>query len=316
MPAVAPYTTGTATVTSGSAVVTGTGTAWSIGVVNGGVFSRLGLSIPILSVDSATQLTLAYTAPAGMAGTGAYAIDLARAGAADAVTANARLAQLVAQLQGISAFSQTILDDPDAATVRATIAAVGTAANLTDLANRGTAINNLMAVVTAGGADANGMLTPGRFDMSSDALNLPIPLFGRLIVEGNGTQYRRQTYFPMAGGSSEDMNCFYTRHVIVGSAWSRWAAFNSPTKSISGLGWRTNSDGSIEQWGNFLAPAGTSNFSYPLAFPNNCFSLQATVLGSGTVFLGSLGATSFPATVVNTAGASISAYFYWRAIGR
>ncbi|MEH6721065.1 MAG: hypothetical protein V7704_19470, partial [Aurantimonas endophytica] len=63
------YATGTATVTSGSATVTGTGTAWTIGVVNGGIFSRNGFSIPITSIGSNTSLTLAYPWP-GTTGTG------------------------------------------------------------------------------------------------------------------------------------------------------------------------------------------------------------------------------------------------------
>jgi hypothetical protein len=57
-----PYTTGTVSVTAGSAVVTGVGTAWVTGGIVGG---ELGLDradgnpIPILSVDSNTQITLA-----------------------------------------------------------------------------------------------------------------------------------------------------------------------------------------------------------------------------------------------------------------
>jgi hypothetical protein len=124
MAAVPPYKVGSITVTSGSAVVTATGTAWNIGVVEGGELSFKGRSVPIKTIDSATQLTLIYPAPADMAGSGAdYAIAIGRAGSADAATANARLAQLVAQLQGFSAFFQTLTDDPDQATLRNTIGA-------------------------------------------------------------------------------------------------------------------------------------------------------------------------------------------------
>lgn len=57
-----PYVTGTVSVTNGSAVVTGAGTAWTTAVVNGGLFGLDGSDgnpIPILSIDSDTQLTLA-----------------------------------------------------------------------------------------------------------------------------------------------------------------------------------------------------------------------------------------------------------------
>ena len=57
-----PYVTGTVSVTAGSAVVTGSGTAWATALIAGGLFgldSSNGNPVPILSVDSNTQLTLA-----------------------------------------------------------------------------------------------------------------------------------------------------------------------------------------------------------------------------------------------------------------
>jgi hypothetical protein len=57
-----PYVTGTVSVTAGSAVVTGAGTAWATALIAGGLFgldSNNGNPVPILSVDSNTQLTLA-----------------------------------------------------------------------------------------------------------------------------------------------------------------------------------------------------------------------------------------------------------------
>lgn len=122
MPIQPSYKTGTATVAAGSAIVTGTGTAWAIAVVNGGMFSLGGLSIPIASIDSNTQLTLDYPWP-GSNATGAYSISLGNAGSASAAEANARLAELVAQLQGASPFIQTLLDDADAAAARQTLEA-------------------------------------------------------------------------------------------------------------------------------------------------------------------------------------------------
>lgn len=59
------YTTGTASTTSGSAVVTGSGTAWDTSVRAGDIFASNpdGNYISILTVDSATQVTLTSTYP-------------------------------------------------------------------------------------------------------------------------------------------------------------------------------------------------------------------------------------------------------------
>lgn len=116
------YATGTAAVTNGSATVTGSGTAWTIGVVNGGEFSLQGFSIPIASVDSNTSLTLTYPWPHGTA-TAPYAISLGNSGAASAIAANERLAQFVAAISEISPFARQLFDDADAAAARTTLGA-------------------------------------------------------------------------------------------------------------------------------------------------------------------------------------------------
>lgn len=57
-----PYVTGTVSVTAGSAIVTGAGTGWQTAGLVAGVFgldSANGNPIPVLSVDSDTQITLA-----------------------------------------------------------------------------------------------------------------------------------------------------------------------------------------------------------------------------------------------------------------
>lgn len=70
-----PYTTGTVTLTNGSAVITGTGTAWQTAMIAGGMVvpDADGNSLPILSVDSNTQITAAVKWR-GASGTYAYAI--------------------------------------------------------------------------------------------------------------------------------------------------------------------------------------------------------------------------------------------------
>ncbi|WP_265518976.1 hypothetical protein [Nitratireductor luteus] len=96
------YATGTVSVTAGSAIVTGDGTAWDLFLITGGLFSSQGISIPILQVNSDTELVLGYNWP-GTTDTGRiYAIDRQSAAAASAIEANDRLAQIVKRLEALS----------------------------------------------------------------------------------------------------------------------------------------------------------------------------------------------------------------------
>ncbi|WP_318761835.1 collagen-like domain-containing protein [Aminobacter niigataensis] len=89
--------TGTVSVSGGNAVVTGTGTAWSVALVTGGMFSFAGMSVPIASVESDTSLTLAYPWP-GATSAGAYAIARETSEAVRAAWINDRLAQILTKL--------------------------------------------------------------------------------------------------------------------------------------------------------------------------------------------------------------------------
>ena len=60
------YKTGTITVAAGATVVTGAGTNWTgAGVREGDVLWAGGVDVAVLSVESATQLTLAFPWPGG-----------------------------------------------------------------------------------------------------------------------------------------------------------------------------------------------------------------------------------------------------------
>lgn len=70
-----PYTAGTVTLTNGSAVITGIGTAWQTALIAGGILiaEADGNPLPILSVDNNTQITAAIKWK-GASGTYPYAI--------------------------------------------------------------------------------------------------------------------------------------------------------------------------------------------------------------------------------------------------
>lgn len=92
------YTTGTVSVSNGSAVVAGAGTGWAVALVAGGMFSCGGIAVPIASVESDTSLTLAYAWP-GANGAGlAYAIARETSEAVRAAWTNDRLAQILNKL--------------------------------------------------------------------------------------------------------------------------------------------------------------------------------------------------------------------------
>ncbi|TKT42567.1 hypothetical protein [Rhizobium sp. LC145] len=97
-----PYTTGTITLTNGSAVVTGTGTAWQIALIVGGVIyvqAAGGNPLPILSVDSNTQITAAIEWT-GASGEYSYAIQV-----------NNDVNQVLRNAQALSEYIQR-LDNP------------------------------------------------------------------------------------------------------------------------------------------------------------------------------------------------------------
>lgn len=69
------YNTGTATINAGETVVTGVGTGWlSFGLQAGDLFWAAGLSVRVASVDSNTQITLAYAWPGATRTAAAYEV--------------------------------------------------------------------------------------------------------------------------------------------------------------------------------------------------------------------------------------------------
>ncbi|NTJ46508.1 hypothetical protein G6K93_05705 [Agrobacterium rhizogenes] len=169
-----PYTTGTITLTNGSAVVTGAGTAWQTALIVGGIIyaeAAGGNSMPILTVDSDTQITAAVK---WKGATGSYSYALVIDTAYDRqVLANATtLAQIIqalnkpsvsalsaltpannklpwfsgantAALADFTAFARTLLDDADASTALTTLGVSAFIKTLIDDADASAALSTL-----------------------------------------------------------------------------------------------------------------------------------------------------------------------------
>ncbi|AZO54870.1 MULTISPECIES: hypothetical protein [unclassified Mesorhizobium] len=113
------YKTGTVSVTNGSATVTGSGTAWSVALVAGGMFSSAGVAVPIASVGSDTSITLDYPWPGSTASGAAYSIALESSSAASVVNLQTTLSRVLVTLSlaGITPNSSGSLTDRAALTL-------------------------------------------------------------------------------------------------------------------------------------------------------------------------------------------------------
>ncbi|MDX0973526.1 phage tail protein [Sinorhizobium medicae] len=251
----APYVTGTVSVTAGSAVVTGSGTAWATALIVGGLFgldSNNGNPVPILSVDSDTQLTLAKAWRGTTSANQAYWI----------IRDTAYLQQQTANAQALSTYIQRLDNAVLAALAGLTPAADkfayfngASTAVLTDLKAKGRDI--IAAVDTLGLLEKLGPVLGGPAPVPSAAgVGLSDGDFNTIVVEGvytiagtwsnSPTGTTAQTAVLEVKGRAFDNLCVQTlsyntgsgllvwrrRSVDNGATWDAWAVIESPTVGI------------------------------------------------------------------------------------
>ncbi|MAU22535.1 MAG: hypothetical protein CMH13_18730 [Martelella sp.] len=166
------YTTGTITLTNGSAAVTGNGTGWATALIAGGVIypQAAGNPLPIASVDSDTAITAATE---WVGATGTYAYALQRQDDANQVIANAAaLADYIQRLDNetlsalagltpaadklayfsgastatlttLTSFARSLLDDANASTALTTLGVSAFAKTLLDDTDASAALTTL-----------------------------------------------------------------------------------------------------------------------------------------------------------------------------
>ena len=103
---------------------------------------------------------------------------------------------------------------------------------------------------------------------------------------------------------------FQVKPWINPALYATLAQVNPGSPVLSTVGYRFNSDGTIEQWGQVTAPGGVSTFGFPYGFAVGCFNIQFTPVGANQEVIW-ISATSTQFTG-DFGGGVVS----WRAIGR
>lgn len=310
-----PYMTGTVSVTAGSQVVTGSGTAWQTALVAGGLFgldSSNGNPVPILSVDGNTQITLAKPWRGMTAAGQAYWI----------IRDTAYLQQLSANAQALATYIQR-LDNASLAALAALTPAAdklayfngGTTAVLADLKAKGRdviAADTMLSLLAKLGpvnggvaspvpsaadvgladGDFNAVTVPGSYAITGSWSNGPSGagsiIYAGLVEVFGRFSHRWQIYRNSTTTEVSQWERFYN-----GSTWSAW-------RKLAGEVVGTVSQAGGIPSGAILERGSNSNGEYTkfadgTMFCSGNFSLSSTdVPGAGSY----IRAVTFPAAFV------------------
>ncbi|MGV0817112.1 hypothetical protein [Martelella sp. AMO21009] len=250
------YTTGTITLTNGSAAVAGNGTGWATALIAGGVIypQAAGNPLPIASVDSDTAITAATE---WVGATGTYAYALQRQDDANQVIANAAaLADYIQRLDNetlsalagltpaadklayfsggstaalttLTSFARSLLDDANASTALTTLGVSTFAKTLLDDADASAALTTL-------GVSAFAKTLMDDADASAALTTLGVSAFAKTLLDDADASSARDTLGAQAalGYTPVDADAPNVTGSLISTGWFvSGGAFNN-TRSL------------------------------------------------------------------------------------
>ncbi len=272
-----PYTTGTVTLINGSAVVAGTGTAWQTALIVGGIIyaeAANGNSMPILTVDSDTQITAA-TKWKGASGTYPYALVIDTSYDRQVLANATALAQI---LQGLQKPSISALSALTPAADKLPYFTAANTAALTGLTATGRDIIDsvdVSAAQTALGISAfiKGLLDDA--DASTALSTLGVSAFAKTLLDDTSA----------------------------GAAWTTLGG----SISGGGTGWARMPGGLLVQWGDRTAIVSGGGGGFSVPFPTSFTSASSY---SFVGINGEAGSGEVVLNAYNGAGAITASNFY------
>ncbi len=294
-----PYTTGTITLNNGSAVVTGTGTAWATALIAGGIIyaeAANGNAMPILTVDSDTQITAA-TKWKGASGTYPYALVIDTSYDRQVLANATALAQILQGLQkpsiaALSAltpannklpwfngantaaladftpFARALLDDADATTALSTLGVSAFIKGLLDDADGPSALSTL-------GVSNYAKTLLDDTDASTALSTLGVSAFAKTLLDDT----------------------------TAGAVWGTLGG----AISGGGTGWARMPGGLLVQWGDRTAIVSGGGGGFSVPFPTS-FSSASSYSFVG--INGEAGSGEVVLNAYNGAGAITASNFY------